>query len=455
MTGFFVAIAVIISLLVMPVLLAARRAFVVFAHADSAEIKTGIDARRNSNILAYKQQLVILDAQLASTEIDQATHAQLGSEAKRQLLQEAVDNDDDISSTSGLQQLKQQRVIVFVATLAIPIVALLVYLPSGYSLGYLDQLMVVEKMKQVAGSENREQAINEVLETAEQHVRTSRADPQLLYLLANIYRSQGRYNEAIHHLERLLRKNENADTLAMLVELQYMQHLRQQQVASSHSERGEALFTPDMQQRLTRALQLSPDHPEALSLSGIFAFRSGHYQRAVEFWQKALGAYSPMSAEARTLQDSIKAAQRRAGQATDTVQATATATALIKLRVSIDKSQLANDDPATPVFVFARPVTGPKMPLAARKLTLADLPLEIVLTNNDAMAGLSIADVDQVQVGARLARSGQPAARAGDLESAVQTLPVHKLGSNGITHFDDEALTTIKSLELHIDTLYQ
>ena len=453
MAGFIVAVTVIVSLLVVPVLLVARRAFVVSAHANSAAVKSSAGARQSSNILAYKQQLAMLDAQLASAEIDQAVHAQLGREAKRQLLQETVDEEVDIAGVSGLQQLKRQRVIVFAATLAIPIVALLMYLPSGYSLGYLDQLLVVEKMKQVASSGNREQAIIEVLETAERHVRTSRADPQLLYLLANIYRSQGRYDEATHHLERLLRKNENADTLAMLVELQYMQKLRQQQVTSSQSEHGEALITPVMQQRLTRALQLNPDRPEALSLSGIFAFRGGHYQRAVEFWQKALGAYSPMSAEARTLQDSIKAARRRAGQTENNLQATATA--LIKLRVSIDQSQLANDDPATPVFVFARPVTGPQMPLAARKLTLADLPIDIVLTNNDAMAGLSIADVDQVQVGARLARSGQPAARAGDLESTVKTLPVHKLGNNGIVRFDDEALRAIKSLELHIDTLYK
>ena len=89
------------------------------------------------------------------------------------------------------------------------------------------------------------------------------------------------------------------------------------------------------------------------------------------------------------------------------------------MRVSIDPAELlASDNPNTPVFVFARAVEGSRMPLAAKRLKLSDLPTELLITENDKMAAQSIAGQSKLIVGARLARSGQPIAEAGDSQSA-------------------------------------
>ena len=89
------------------------------------------------------------------------------------------------------------------------------------------------------------------------------------------------------------------------------------------------------------------------------------------------------------------------------------------MRVSIDPSLItANDKPNTPVFVFARAVSGSRMPLAAKRLRLSDLPIELLITENDKMATQSIAGQSELIVGARLARSGQPIAEAGDVKSS-------------------------------------
>ncbi|HAF37850.1 MAG TPA: c-type cytochrome biogenesis protein CcmI, partial [Gammaproteobacteria bacterium] len=55
----------------------------------------------------------------------------------------------------------------------------------------------------------------------------------------------------------------------------------------------------------------------------------------------------------------------------------------------------------------ARAVTGPPMPLAVVKRTVSDLPLQVVLDESMAMmAGLSIADFDQIIVTAKISETG-------------------------------------------------
>ena len=67
------------------------------------------------------------------------------------------------------------------------------------------------------------------------------------------------------------------------------------------------------------------------------------------------------------------------------------------------------------VFIFARPVGG-RMPAAATRLQVKDLPAEITLT--DAMSPMPTAKLssfDEVEIIARVSGSGQPMAQPGDL----------------------------------------
>lgn len=107
--------------------------------------------------------------------------------------------------------------------------------------------------------------------------------------------------------------------------------------------------------------------------------------------------------------------------------------ALLKVRVDLASELKGKVQPGDSVFIFARAVSGPPAPLAAKRLTVADLPVTVELGDADAMMPqLKLSNFPEVQLVARISRAGQPTAgewvgRSGPLASsttAPQTLTI-------------------------------
>ncbi len=168
---------------------------------------------------------------------------------------------------------------------------------------------------------------------------------------------------------------------------------------------------------LQRAHTLSPDAERASWLLGIALRQRGRNAEAADLWSTLLPRLEPGAVQA--LQAQIAIAREAAGQPPDTPAA---ASALLQVRVHLPASLKASDWPAsTQVFVLARAVGGPPMPVAARKLPLAGFPATVGLGDGDSpMPTAPLSAHHEVEVLARISRSGS----ANRSEDDLQTAPV-------------------------------
>jgi len=343
-----------------------------------------------------------------------------------------------------------ERVTIVLSGIAVLLVAYALYASWGYSLGANDQLRIRQQLDELTALRDprqAEQQIDQLRVSLEQYNARANPDEEISFLLAELYRSAGEYDKQAEVLDRLM-ANE-AESPALMVaraEALYLDHLGRSRSAEN--------LPDEILRLLENALQLQPEFPKALSLSGIVAFQQQQWKKAIHYLERAEILYPPGSEQAATMRRGIASAQAQLGAGSETAAGSEKSVrTAIKLRVSASMDDAVNIDPATPVFVFARAVSGPPMPLAARKLSFADLPVDIVLTEGDAMTAATIAGHNELKVGARLAFSGQPLPRAGDYESADAVVTTMQLDESSTEKERLEQLAAMPVTVLQIDTM--
>jgi len=95
----------------------------------------------------------------------------------------------------------------------------------------------------------------------------------------------------------------------------------------------------------------------------------------------------------------------------------------ISLKVDLDASLRDQAAPGDSVFVYAKAMQGPPMPLAVKRMTVGDLPASVSLSDSDAMMPtMKLSSFSQVIVGARISRSGNPIAQPGDFYVEMESV---------------------------------
>jgi hypothetical protein len=102
----------------------------------------------------------------------------------------------------------------------------------------------------------------------------------------------------------------------------------------------------------------------------------------------------------------------------------------VRIAVRVSLGEAVRLPATTTVFLIVRSSNGSPMPLAVKRFVLSDLPLEVTLSDADAMMpGSSIGGAGSVEVIARASVSGNVKAEPGDYEARSGALRIAELAA--------------------------
>jgi len=155
-------------------------------------------------------------------------------------------------------------------------------------------------------------------------------------------------------------------------------------------------------QSVAKVLMREPENIDAVSLMALIAYERGDNEQAIAAWQ--ILAERLEQDDPRLAVVNERLAELNAKQPEQSPVATSERSVTLNLHVA---EQLVQAHPNASLFVFARAVGGPPLPLAAKRMPLTAGSIEVRLSEADAMqAGWDLTQTDLIEVVARMSVSG-------------------------------------------------
>lgn len=377
--------------------------------------------QRQENITIFHGRLHELEQEKNQGNLDQTTFQQLKAELEKTLLQDTQEQDSQ--DYTAVQVTTKHWLQIVLLGVVVTIVSLAMY----FNLGRSDDLAIFQAMggqPPVSPEKNQPPSMEQAVKMLETKLENDPENLDKLHLLANSYMQMGQFDKAIAIYARM------ADISKSGTE-EYAS-IRGAQAQARFQASGEQM-TAEVTELIEQALNSDPHEPLSLMLQGINAFSTTQYQQAISYWEKAKTKAGEAQI-ARFINPAIVAAQEKLGIVTAPLQqakkpAISETEAINSASVVIDltlnaalKAKVSDEDT---LFVFARPVGG-RMPLAAERIKVKDLPKRIVLDDSKAaMPTAKISSVEVVDIVARVSLSGQPREQKGDLYATLKNVTVN------------------------------
>jgi cytochrome c-type biogenesis protein CcmH len=386
----------------LPPLLRKRRPAVASPDADAA------------TIAVYRDQKRALDAEAADGVISNEERDAAVAELTRRLGEEV-----GAQKAPALRMSRRAWVIALVLVVVIPVAAVGLYLwlgnPNATTLASADKSPTPEHAMSDA-------QLVAMVDQLAQRMKSRPDDAEGWTLLARSYAAMSRYADsaaAYEHAAALV--PDNAQLLADYADAAAM--------AQGRSLAGKPF------ELVQRALAIDPKNPKALALAATAALDARDLDAALGYWRRLQAQFPEGSDDARQIASIIAEVEtaKREGKgggklaalseqaaqpaaASPAAKAGAPPAATIAGRVEVASALASKIAPDDTLFIFARAVDGPRVPLAVLRVPVRELPKSFTLDDSMGMApGVKLSAAQSVVVEARVSKSGNALPQSGDL----------------------------------------
>lgn len=248
-----------------------------------------------------------------------------------------------------------------------------------------------------ADSAPRARSMDEVLASLSTRLQRDGGSVDDWLLLGRGYASQGKFSEA----EAALRSAHAQAPERLDVEVEWIEARAKQQ----------GRFAAEDQERLVELAAQDPSQAKPVWLLAELAEQSGDTSSAAQRWNEVL-ALLPADSPDRAV-----VMQRLGRQDAPSQPAMPSAEQGLQIDLQVAAGLADGLSPQATVFIFARSPDSP-MPVAAHRITLAELPATIHLDDRYLIQpGRSLSSYGPLLVGARVSVSGDARPASGDIEA--------------------------------------
>ncbi len=380
----------------------------------------------------YRQQFSELEQDLANGLLTDDQYQAARSELERRVLEETGSTDASTVTTGGLVNL---RFVALSLAMIIPASSGVLYWTLGNPAAMTHPAASAASQGGPGGDGQMAEGLNQLIEQLRKKLEQNPNDGVGWGLLARSYMAMERYADAVPIFERATKLDpDNAGLLA-----DYADALAVHQGRKLEG-RPETL--------IQKALNLDPHNVKALMLSGTIAYNRKDFARAAKEWEDA-HTYLPSDDQESSdqLKASIAEAKRRMGggpsmnmlvanppmEQAKPAKPTAQSgqSRAITGKVILGPNLASKASLPDTLFVFAKDVAGPPMPVSIVRASRKDLPFTFRLDDSTSpMPSRKLSDIDTVVIVARLSKSGKAMPESGDLEGMSQPI---KPGAENIT----------------------
>lgn len=377
------------------------------------------------NLSVIKQQLAELETDLSNGALDEDQYDAARKDLEIELL-------SDISADNGAHKQpaeKSGRSALAVAGIGIPLLTVALYqaignqeiIPLLAHAADQGQSNHATSADPTGGLPPMEELVAKLAERLEQEPDNI----QGWIMLGRSYMAMGQVEQALKSYETAYRLAPDDPSLL----LNYAEAL-----AKMHGNR----LSGRPAEMIEKAVEIEPGNPNGLWMMGLVHDERGAFSKAIESWERLTLLLPADGEDAAAVAAYIEEARSRAGPDTSLPRVAAEAIPSesagqakavsesqggIKVTVSLDPELQNKVNGEDRVFIFARALQGPPMPLAAVRKQVRDLPISLTLDDSMAMMPqLVLSAFPQVVVGARISKSGNAIPQPGDLQGEVSPI---------------------------------